>query len=136
MKNSTLLRLLLIVLTASVLCSAAACNKNDGEAGENGSASVVSEQSVDPLVDQWQSEELPEYVYTFNADGTGQYDMAGKILKLNYSTANGKITISFLEEGYSPVTLDYELDGDKLNIKDSFGKDTFYLRADGSKTTD
>ena len=54
--------------------------------------------------------------------------MAGKVLELNYATEDGKITLTFLEEGYTPVTLDYELDGDRLNIKDSFGKDTFYVK--------
>ena len=40
----------------------------------------------------------------------------------------GKITISFQGEGYTPVTLDYVVEGDSINIKDSFGNDTFYLR--------
>ena len=118
-----------------MLCAFAGCNKNDSETKESSSSAVVSEQSVDLLTGQWQSEQLPDYIYTFNADGTGQYDMAGKILALNYTTDNGKITITFLEEGYTPVTLDYELDGDKLNIKDSFGKDTFYIKAESEKAT-
>ena len=58
--------------------------------------------------------------------------MAGKVLELGYETTEeGTITISFHEEGYTPVTLRYELDGDTLNIKDSFGSDTIYLRVKG-----
>ena len=94
----------------------------------------------DPFIGEWigfLKVGKKSFLYTvkFNADGTGQYDMAGKILALNYTTDNGKITITFLEEGYTPVTLDYELDGDKLNIKDSFGKDTFYIKAESEKAT-
>jgi len=130
-----IMKWLAIVSALTVLCAFAGCNKNDSETKESSSSAVVSEQSVDLLTGQWQSEQLPDYIYTFNADGTGQYDMAGKILALNYTTDNGKITITFLEEGYTPVTLDYELDGDKLNIKDSFGKDTFYIKAESEKAT-
>ena len=54
--------------------------------------------------------------------------MAGKILEMTYSTENGKITMNYTTEGYSSVTLDFVLEGDRLNIKDSFGKDTFYVR--------
>ena len=54
--------------------------------------------------------------------------MAGNTLDLNYATENDKITITFLAEGYTPITLDYVLEGDRLNIKDSFGNDTFYVR--------
>lgn len=122
-------RLLAIVAALAIVCAFAGCNKNDSD-GANSSASAVSEQpsKTDPLVGQWQSETLPEYIYTFNDDKTGQYDMAGKILEMTYSTENGKITLNFLTEGYSAVTLDYELDGDRLNIKDSYGKDTFYIK--------
>lgn len=127
MKKS--IRLLAVVSVLAVLCAFAGCNKNDSETGKSSTVSAVSEQSAnDPIVGKWQSEKLPDYVYTFNADGTGQYDMAGNILELTYTTEDGKITISFTADGYTPVTLNYELDGDKLNIKDSFGSDTFYLR--------
>ena len=54
--------------------------------------------------------------------------MAGNTLDLNYATENDKITITFLAEGYTPIALDYVLEGDRLNIKDSFGNDTFYVR--------
>lgn len=126
MKKS--IKLIAIVSVITVLCSFAGCNRNEGNTGNENQASTVSEQSLDPLAGQWQSEELSDYIYTFNGDGTGKYDMAGKVLELNYATEDGKITLTFLQEGYTPVTLDYELDGDRLNIKDSFGKDTFYVK--------
>ncbi len=125
-------RLLAIAAALAIVCAFAGCNKNDGDKWENSADSALSEESVqkstDPIVGQWKSEKLPDYVYTFNADGTGKYDMAGNFLDLKYTTEDGKITITFLADGYTPVTLNYELDGDRLNIKDSFGNDTFYVR--------
>ena len=120
------LKLLAVVSALTMLCTFAGCNNRN--AGNESQASTISEQSADSLSGQWQSEELSDYIYTFNGDGTGQYDMAGKVLELNYATEDGKRTLTFLAEGYTPVTLDYELDGDRLNIKDSFGKDTFYVK--------
>lgn len=122
------IKLLAVVSALTMLFAFAGCNRNNGNAGNESQASTVSEQPINPLSGQWQSEELSDYIYTFNGDGTGQYDMAGKVLELNYATEDGKITLTFLAEGYTPVTLDYELDSDRLNIKDSFGKDTFYVK--------
>ena len=129
MKRSTIKALLAIASAAAVLAFAG-CQKNEAEPKEESKPSTISEQQteVDPLVGKWQSENLPDYVYVFNDDGTGQYDMAGNKLDLTYTTENGKITITFLAEGYTPVTLEYVLDRDRLNIKDSFGTDTFYVR--------
>lgn len=130
MKNKTILRISAIAIAAASVFMFAACNKNDNDSEQSSQTSVVSEPSepADPLVGKWQAETLPEYVYTFNADGSGQYDMAGTILEMNYSTENGKITMNYTTEGYSSVTLDYILEEDRLNIRDSFGKDVFYLR--------
>lgn len=126
------IKLLSIAAALAMIFTLAACNKNDSETEESSSGASVSEQTTqetaDPIVGKWQSKDLPDYIYTFNADGTGQYDMAGNILDLTYTTEEGKITISFTADGYTPVTLSYELDGDRLNIKDSYGKDTFYIR--------
>ncbi len=121
-------KLLAILSALTMLFAVAGCHNQTTEESQ---VSTVSEQPVDPLAGQWQSEEFPDYIYTFGGDGTGQYDMAGKVLELNYATEDGKITLTFLAEGYTPVTLDYELDGDRLNIKDSFGKDTFYVKMNG-----
>lgn len=121
-------KLLAAISALIMMFTFAGCNRNNGNAGNESQASTVSEQSLDPLAGQWQSEELSDYIYTFNGDGTGKYDMAGKVLELNYATEDSKITLTFLQEGYTPITLDYELDGDRLNIKDSFGKDTFYVK--------
>ena len=130
MKRSKYVKWLAILGVIAVLCMGAGCGGNGGETGESGAASGTSAEadSTAQLIGQWQSENLPDYIYTFNADGTGQYDMAGNILELTYTVQDGKITMTFLTQGYQPVTLAYVLDGDRLNIKDSFGSDTFYNR--------
>ena len=127
MKNS-IIKIIAVLFVVMITAAFAGCNNDQTE--ESSFILTESEEVInsDPLVGKWQSEKLSNYVYTFNDDGTGQYDMAGKVLKLTYSTDEGKITLNFLEEGYTPVTLNYILDGDSLNIKDSFGKDTFYVR--------
>lgn len=132
MKRTIYLKLLTLAVAAVTVFAFGGCNKNTAP---NEESSVVSEESsepevTNPLEGQWQSENMSEYVYTFNGDGTGEYDMAGNVLPLNYETEGGKITITFLEEGYTPVTLEYEIDGNRLNIKDSFGSDTFYVRVE------
>jgi len=131
MEHKIILRISAIAIAAASLFMFTACNNNNSE--QSSETSVVSEPSeelepADPLVGKWYAETLPDYVYTFNADGSGQYDMAGTILEMNYSTENGKIKMNYTTEGYSSVTLDYILEEDRLNIKDSFGKDTFYLK--------
>lgn len=130
MNKSILIRGMAAVLLT--VCIFAGCRGNESSP-ENVSENPSEAVSVpsDSLTGQWQSEQLSDYIYTFNDDGTGRYDMAGKILELKYTTDDGRITISFQEEGYTPVTLEYILDGDRLNIKDSFGKDTFYERVTG-----
>lgn len=127
MTMKRIIRSLAVVLVLASLCAFTACNNNGGSAGESGSEESVL-KTDDRLYGKWQSEKKSNYVYTFNADGTGQYDMGGNVLELTYTNEDGKITLSFIQEGYTPVTLSYELDGDRLNIKDSYGKDTFYIR--------
>ena len=77
------------------------------------------------IIGNWEYEE-GGFVYTFNANGTGIYDAFGQIMNFTY-TADGAV-LSITYEGSPAVELEYELDGDTLNIKDSFGNDTIYNR--------
>lgn len=129
MKNTLIKRIFAVMFAVMIAAAFAGCNNQN----EEESSSIPTESETvpsDPLVGQWRSKRLPDYVYTFNSDGSGQYDMAGKVLKMTYTTEDGKISLNYLEEGYSTVTLNYILDGDTLNIKDSYGKDTFYERVE------
>ena len=78
------------------------------------------------LVGSWEYES-GGFTYTFNSDGTGVYDVAGTEMKFTYTAENSVLAISY--EGTSaPMELNYELNGDTLNVKDSGGNDTIYHR--------
>ena len=67
------------------------------------------------------------YVYTFNEDGTGTYDTGSAVMNFTYEATDTELSISY-EGNTSPTVLEYVLDGDTLNVKDSFGSDTVYKR--------
>ena len=132
MKRQFRRRTALVMLTAAIMTALTGCGGNDStsssapsETASGSSASEVSE-TANPLIGQWQAQQVEEAIYTFNEDGTGEYLIMGTVMPLEYQLSDGKITISFKMEGYTPMTLDYDLNGTVLNIKDSFGNDTFY----------
>lgn len=149
MKKASVIKVLAAVLATASIAVFAGCNNDNSsesssvtsatgnsESSEVTSTTANSESSAvasatassDPLVGVWSAQSMPGISYTFNEDGSGEYDLMGNIMKIKYSTKDGKITIEFLEEGMSSVTLDYTLDGDTLNIKDSFKNDNLYSR--------
>lgn len=68
-----------------------------------------------------------DYTYTFNDNGTGKYDAAGTVMEFTYTTEGN--TISILYTGNTaPFKTEYSIDGETLNVKDSFGNDTLYKR--------
>lgn len=88
-----------------------------------------ADASASDLVGSWDYAEISGFVYTFNADGTGTYDVLGEIMNFKY-TADGS-TIKFTYEDLvtdAPMELEYEIDGDTLNIKDSLGVTQEYHR--------
>ena len=81
------------------------------------------------LVGSWDFAELSGMVYTFNADGSGSYDMFGEVMKFTYEADGSVLKITYTDEGVDePMELEYKIDGDTLNVKDSFGNDTLYKR--------
>ena len=78
----------------------------------------------DPLIGKWA---LGSYVYTFNEDKTCSYDVGGSVMKCTYETNGDKLSILY-EGNTAPFETTYSIDGNKLNVKDSFGKDTIYER--------
>ena len=81
------------------------------------------------LVGSWDYAELSGMVYTFNADGSGSYDMFGEVMKFTYEADDTVLKITYTDEGVDePMELEYKIDGDTLNVKDSFGNDTLYKR--------
>ena len=75
------------------------------------------------IVGKWQSKDYSAYVYTFNEDGTGDYSGA----KFTYKTEDNKISITY-ENMTASFDSTYEIKDNELNIKDSLGNDTIYIR--------
>ena len=78
------------------------------------------------LVGSWKYDGA-DYTYTFNEDGTGNYDAAGTKMEFTYTTEENKISILYTGNT-SPFETQYSIEGDTLNIIDSFGSDTLYKR--------
>ena len=68
-----------------------------------------------------------DYTYTFKEDGTGNYNALGTVMEFTYETEGNKLSITYTGNT-SPFETEYTIDGDTLNIKDSFGSDTIYKR--------
>lgn len=67
------------------------------------------------------------FVYTFNKDKTGEYDVVGKIMKFTYEDDGQQLSILY-EGNTEPLVLKYRIDGNKLIITDSFGSDVEYVK--------
>ncbi len=90
-----------------------------------------NENSSTSLVGKWKyydsayiSSDI-EFIYTFNADGTGNYYAAGTDMPFTYTVDGSTLTINY-DSG--PFETEYELNGDILNVKDSGGSDTLYKK--------
>ncbi|MBQ3415506.1 MAG: hypothetical protein IJH39_09235 [Clostridia bacterium] len=78
------------------------------------------------IVGSWKSEQ-GDYIYTFKEDGTGDYAVYSTKMNFTYKTENEKIAITY-DGSTAAFETEYNINGDTLNIKDSFGKDTLYKR--------
>lgn len=67
------------------------------------------------------------FVYTFNKDKTCSYDVDGTLMKCTYKTDGDKLSILYEGDTESFDTT-YSINGNELNVKDSFGNDTIYKR--------
>ena len=81
------------------------------------------------IVGQWKNDEYGyDFTYTFNEDGTGEYDAAGTIMKFKYTIDGNKITFKYTDEDIDNLDTTFSIDGDTLNVKDSNGEDTLYKK--------
>lgn len=76
------------------------------------------------IVGKWAHD---SYVYTFNKDKTCSYDAAGTKMECTYEIDGENLSILY-KGNTAPFKTTYSIDGDKLNVKDSFGSDTIYTR--------
>ena len=100
------------------------------EAATDAAIETEAKTSADNgLVGSWDYAELSGMVYTFNANGTGSYDMFGEVMNFTYEADGSTLKIIFTDEDVDvPTELAYTIDGDTLNVKDSLGNDTIYKR--------
>ena len=76
------------------------------------------------LVGSWKH---GSFVYTFNKDKTGNYSFGNNKMKFKYEDNGKKVKITY-DGNTTGSTYEYKIDGKKLIIKDSFGKDVEYTR--------
>ena len=100
-----------IALSLIALISLTACGKK--------------EEKKNPIIGKWAYGE--SFIYTFNEDGTCSYDAAGTMMKCTYTTDGDKLSILY-DGNTVPFETTFSIDGNTLNVKDSFGEDTIYKR--------
>jgi len=103
MKKS-LLAIGLVVMLISCLFVLAGCGKKEESKG---------------LVGSWEYTS-GGYVYTFNADKTGNYAYGESKKEFTYEDDGSKVSILYTGNT-EPLELEYRIEGDKLIIKDSLG---------------
>ena len=127
--------ILVFLLLMGSLFVLTACDKNKEDNSNEvvSSNEITSEEkvennsnSVEELVGQWKNHSYGyDFVYTFNDDGTGNYNAAGKDMPFTYKTDGDKISILYDGDTESFDTT-FSIDGDTLNVLDSMGEDTLY----------
>lgn len=118
MKKRTVAIAIMLVLVCSLL---AACSGGNGGNGGNGGAG-------DTIVGTWASADYSgAYVYTFNEDGSGNYDASGTQMPFTYTAEDGKLSILY-DGNTAPFETTYTISGKTLTMKDSFDNDVVYNR--------
>ncbi len=115
MKKTLKVLAIFAVLVAAIF-ALTGCGKTEKEA----------EKAKDPIVGVWKYEQ-GGYTYTFKEDGTGDYSYYNAKMEFDYKTEGNKLSITY-KGSTAPFETEYKIDGDILNIKDSFGKDTLYKK--------
>ena len=77
------------------------------------------------LVGSWAYEEDENFVYTFNANGTGSYEVYGETINFAYTDNGTSVEIVFDD---APGTFNYTIDGNTLVLVDSTGTDVRYIK--------
>lgn len=77
------------------------------------------------LIGSWAYEEDENFVYTFNANGTGSYEVYGETINFTYTDNGSSVEIVFDD---APGTFNYTIDGNTLVLVDSTGTDVRYIK--------
>lgn len=114
MKNKLLLGLFIVVICVALV----GCGKT------NSNKEIVGKWKNDTTIEGY------EFIYTFNEDGTGEYDAAGTIMKFKYTIDGNKISFEYTDEDMATFDTTFSIDGDTLNVKDSNNDDTLYEKVE------
>ena len=77
------------------------------------------------LIGSWAYEEDANFIYTFNANGTGSYEVYGETINFTYTDKGTSVEMIFDD---APGTFDYTIDGNTLVLVDSTGADVRYIK--------
>ena len=77
------------------------------------------------LIGSWAYEEDENFVYTFNPDGTGTYEVYGEKLSFTYTDNGTSVEMVFDD---APGVFDYTVNGNTLVLVDSIGTEVKYIR--------
>ena len=121
-----------IICASAIICAAimaslsfSACGGSSASGNETTSA-VSDTNNSQSIVGSWATELYgDEYVYTFNADGTGVYNAAGKIMNLTYKTEDG-IYYETFEGSSATVEHPYRVENNQFIVQDSYGQEIVY----------
>lgn len=127
-----------VVLIAGVVVAIVIATSGNNGGGENNggndtSTNGGSEVTSDSIVGEWKYVDSAlgdvgtDFIYTFNADGSGNYNAGGTDMPFTYTTEGNQIAITYTSSG-GTFESEYEIKDNVLNIKDSGGNDTLYKR--------
>ena len=124
--KKTLTIVLVTMLLIAGLFVLTACEKKDNIPAEDATQGEVAETSGGSVVGQWKLSMYGyDYIYTFNEDGTGNYNAAGTDMPFTYKTEGDQISILY-DGNTVPFDTTYSVNGTTLNVVDSLGEDTLY----------
>ncbi len=133
MKRTNPVRFLTVVWIAAAVTLSGGCGQSsktpEDSAAAGGSGSEVSKGVVDEhLVGKWESLEPTGCVLIFGEDGAGSYALGENLIPMTYDTGGGKMTMTFQQDGMTPLTLRYVIEDRTLIITDSFKKDQYFQK--------
>ena len=77
------------------------------------------------MIGSWAYEEDENFIYTFNANSTGSYEVYGETINFTYTDNGTSVEIVFDD---APGTFNYTIDGNTLVLVDSTGTDVRYIK--------
>ena len=87
-----------------------------------------NQKKTSEVVGQWASEKYDGvFIYTFNEDGTGTYELGETKKSFTWETEDSKITILY-DGDMKAFEAEYRVEDNKLILKDSMGNDTVYTK--------